>query len=534
MEITPHPTNNNIVFAGGVHLFRSTDGFSTTTNNLFMGGTVRGGQSSTYDDPDEISHVDYHRLRFDPSSPNRMIAASDGGLAITQDATSSKPAWANGNIGYQTLQFYHVSLDVTPGRRNAVGGAQDNGTALRDRTGLLGGLLPDSNDHYIIPSGDGGQAYLFTIAGSNYLTLSAQNGSAVRFNLTGTISSARITPENTKQEVFVTYYHLDEDNPDYMYFPVNDSLFRTTSSATVTSSTGWTRLSGVDAALTGDIYSMATTRGPYSANSMLLIGTSDGKVFRLRDPANTASNTAPQDITPGNMTAGSIVKDIAFNPRNHDTAIVVVSNYNVNSIFWTGNASAASPTWTVIEGNLTLPSIRSCEIVAKTTGVEYYVGTSVGLYATESVAGSGTFWTRENGGPKGEMNTAVIQSLSYRWQDNQLLVGTHGNGMFQANIGNAISLPTSTNQPIRDEKNFIVKAFPTITNGVINWQAGNMLNIRNIQVQVYNLSGQVLYNQKQSYQSGTINVGGLPRGTYIIAITSEDRKYQFLRRFTKS
>jgi hypothetical protein len=228
------------------------------------------------------------------------------------------------------------------------------------------------------------------------------------------------------------------------------------------------------------------------------------------------------------------VKDIAFNPRNHDTAIVVVSNYNVNSVFWTGNASAATPTWTVIEGNLTLPSFRSCEIVAKTSGVEYYVGTTVGLYSTTSVAGNGTFWTRENGGPKGEMNTAVIQSLAYRWKDNALLVGTHGNGMFYTTIGNAITIPTGTNEPIRDNKNFIVKAFPTITNGVINWQAGNMLNISSIQVQVYNLAGQVLYNQKQQYQSGTVNLSGLPNGSYILTITSSDRKYQFIRRFTKN
>jgi hypothetical protein len=106
--------------------------------------------------------------------------------------------------------------------------------------------------------------------------------------------------------------------------------------------------------------------------------------------------------------------------------------------------------------------------------------------------------------------------------------------MFLANIGNAISIPTATNDPIRDDKNFIVKAFPTLANDVVNWQAGNMLNIKSIQVQVYNLAGQVLYNQKQSYLSGKVNVGSLPRGTYIIAITSEDRKYQFLRRFTKS
>jgi hypothetical protein len=106
MELTPHPTVNNIVYAAGVHLFRSTDGFTSTANNLFMGGTVGGDVSTTFDDPDEISHVDFHRMRFDPSAPNRMIATSDGGLAICQDATAVKPAWTNGNVGYQTFQFF--------------------------------------------------------------------------------------------------------------------------------------------------------------------------------------------------------------------------------------------------------------------------------------------------------------------------------------------------------------------------------------------------------------------------------------------
>jgi hypothetical protein len=212
MEIVGHPTNNNMVFVGGVHLFRSSDGFNTTTNNLFMGGTVGGDTSNTYTDPDQISHVDFHRLRFDPSAPNRMLAGSDGGLALTTDAAAAKPLWQNANIGYQTFQYYHVNMDPLVGRRNFVGGAQDNGTSYRDLSGVAFPALPDSNDHLIIPSGDGGQAYIFNVASSYYLTLSAQEGNAVRFNLFGQFNSARITPENTKQKVFVTYYHLDDDN----------------------------------------------------------------------------------------------------------------------------------------------------------------------------------------------------------------------------------------------------------------------------------------------------------------------------------
>jgi len=278
---------------------------------------------------------------------------------------------------------------------------------------------------------------------------------------------------------------------------------------------------------------LATTRGNYTPSNILLIGTDAGKIYRLTDPANIDPSTAPVDISPTGMTAGSLVKDISVNPRNHDTVLAVVSNYNVSSIFWTGNATAASPTWQVIEGNLSLPSVRSCEIVAKTTGVEYYVGTTVGLFSSTTISGAATVWTRETGGPGGMMSTNIINSLAYRWKDNTLLVGTHSNGMFVANIGNAINLPTGINTPIRNDKSFIVNAYPTITNGIINYQAGNMLNIKSIQVQIVNLAGQVLYNQKAPYGSGNINTANLPRGLYILTITSSDRKYQFIRKFNK-
>ena len=131
------------------------------------------------------------------------------------------------------------------------------------------------------------------------------------------------------------------------------------------------------------------------------------------------------------------------------------------------------------------------------------------------------------------MNTSIVQSLAYRWKDNTLLVGTHGNGMFVSYIGNAVQLPTGINDPIRNDQNFISSAFPTLTQHMVNYQTGNMLNIRSIQVQVWNLGGQLLYNRNSSYGSGSVDVSALPAGTYILTITSNDRKYQFVRKFVR-
>jgi len=538
MVVAGHPTQNNTIFVGGIYLYRSTDGFTTRNNNLLMGGSDFNDPSTTYNDPEGVSHVDYHSIKFDPSNTNRMLTGSDGGVVITQNCLATTPAWSNGNKNLQTFQYYFIGIDQTAGSRNYIGGAQDNGTSIRDRSGfstlVFGPVLPDSNDHYIFPFGDGAQAYITVVGGNYFIYASSYNHFAYRISTVDPIALDVITPQlvSTQEETGPTYYHIDDDNPTYLYFPSGDTLFRTVNAATVTS-TGYTQLEGVDQGVSGDIFSMATTRGPYNPSHLLFIGTTNGKVYRLPDPANTASTTPVVDITPLGMSSGSVVKDISVNPRNHDTVLAVVSNYGVNSIFWTGNATAAIPDWQVIEGNVSLPSVRACEIVVKTTGVEYYVGTSVGLFSTTTISGNSTSWARETGGPGGMMNTNIINSLAYRWVDNRLLVGTHGNGMFVANIGSAINLPTGINDPIRDNKNFIVKAFPTITNGVINYQAGNLLTVKSIQVQVVNLAGQLLYNKTAAYGSGNINISTLPRGMYILTITSNDRKYQFIRKFNK-
>ena len=535
MLVAVHPTNENLVLVGGVNLFRSTDGFATKENVVFAGGVT----SSTYTDPDGVSHADNHSFSFDPSNPNRVAISSDGGVGFIKDLTATSPEWVNGNGQYQSLQYYHVGIDPTPGSRVFYGGSQDNSTTIRDRSGILGGLLPDSNDHYIVLGGDGCAVGMTKKNASNqqYLFCAAQEGQFYRMKLFDFANNlyTPIKPTSAGKGEFVTYFHLDSDNTDYLYYATDDSLYRTSDAISVTPST-WTLLDGVAPAVVGSIFSMATTKGPYTSNNHLFLGTSGGKIYRLKDPQASPAGISPTDITPSGL-SGGVVTDIAVNPRNQDTVIAVVSNYNVNSIFWTGNATATSPTWQVIEGNLTVPSVRACEIVAKTSGVEYYVGTSVGLFSTASVSGSGTVWSRElglAGQPSEMMNTAIVNSLAYRWVDNTLVVGTHGNGMFSAYIGNPITLVTAVTSPIRNNTNFIKTSYPTILQNELTYQVGNMYGMKKMSIQLTSMSGAVVYRNEAGYQNGKIPVANLSSGTYILTITSPDRKYQYTKKFIKN
>ncbi len=529
MLLAVHPTNPNLVLAGGVNLFRSTDGFAT--QGTFIGGLV----SSTYTDPSQFSHVDFHSFAFDPSNANRVAIGNDGGLQVTNDITASSVTWNSFASQYQTMQYYHIAIDPVAGSLVFAGGAQDNSTTYRDAKALLDAALPDPNDHYVgLLGGDGGMTALSaSTLTQQFLYASAQNGIAARFNINGISSAvAQINPAAAGDGEFVTYFHLDPDNTETMYFVSLDSIWRTTTASTVSSSTGWTLMSGVGSTLTGSIFSLATSRGTYAgASSYLYIGTENGKIYRIQDPKNAASATIPVDISPSagiGMTSQSLVREIAVNPRNPDTVLAVVSNYGVASVFWTGNATSATPTWQAVEGNISLPSFRSCAIVTTTTGVEYYVGTSIGLFSTTTINGNSTIWALE--GPA-MMQGAIVNDLALRTADNTLLVGTHGNGMFYTIIGN---VPTAVPNVIQNDKRFIASVFPTVSNQSVNFRTGGLTGIKTISIALYTMNGQAVAQQTQSYRNGSVPINQLPAGSYILKIISDNRKYSHIQKIVKT
>ncbi|MBL7726622.1 MAG: T9SS type A sorting domain-containing protein [Dinghuibacter sp.] len=534
LHVAVKPNDPNTVFIGGVNLFRSTDGFATSSTNKYVGGYP----SNTYSGP---AHPDYHFISFAPNDPNKMFVACDGGVYTTDNCSANTISWTHLNNKYQTFQYYHVCIDPTQGAMNFAGGTQDNATSFRDGTNVLSflGGNPNPDDHWLLIGGDGAATAITSKdpANSNrqYMIGAYYEGNIQRVRMfsDGAIPQIQpIKPNGAGPGLFVTYFHLDPDNTNNLYFASTDTIYRTTSSTTVTSST-WTRMDGIASSLSGSIMSMATTRGGYTGNSYLFIGTSNGNLWRLKDPANASAAASPDNIlNPGGglITAGSTILDIAVNPRNHDTMMAVVSNYNVNSIFWTGNATSASPTWQVIEGGLSTPSIQSCEIVAKTTGIEYYVGTSVGLFSTTAINGNSTAWVREGTGP---MKNAVVRSLAYRWNDNTLVVGTHGNGMFYTTIGDAITIVTGVNDPVRNDPAFIVKSWPSLSSGILNYRAGNMTGINKIRVEITDASGRLMMRREEGYTSNTLDIRRFPAGMYILTISNDTKRQQFVHRFVK-
>lgn len=559
------PDNANFVLLGGTSLYRSTDGFATTGNTSWIGGYGNTLPVLTFYSG---SHPDIHALAFNPSSPNEMICGNDGGIQQTLNITTagSNVLWNNIN-NYQTLQYYYVAIDPTTGANNFIGGAQDNGTYLRDKTGITGTAAVDSNNHRKLFSGDGVSVGFGKINGTDqYVYCGFQLGNIRRAKVVSglgsgnfsTITPSGLTTDGNSGEwgEFVTNFKLDPDNTEDLYYVNYNRLFRTTAASTVTSGT-WTEMTGIGSAVNPSnpsagtnigIRALGFSRGPYTTSHALFIGTTNGKVFRLNDPRNALASAAPVDITPSGLPAGANVQDIAVNPNNDDEIMLVVTNYTVNSaavtsIWWTNNAKSGAPTWKNAEGNLSLPSIRSCAIITKKDAsnnpvTEYYVGTSVGLYSATDIgttltAGGSVTWAREGGSV---LNYAVIQSLSYRPADNVLLVGTHGNGMYYTFLGTPNFNPnqnTATIDPTINSKTFIKLVFPTVSRDLVKFNIGNQTGIQKIRIDVLTMNGQQVYSRTASYQDGSVDLSRMSPGIYILSIFSDNGRYRHLQKIVK-
>jgi hypothetical protein len=564
MMVYVKPDDPNTVLLGGTCLYRSTNGFTSTATTAWIGGYGNTLPTLTiYPN----SHPDMHAIAFDPTNPNRVIAADDGGLQITNDVmanvSATNPVTWSMVRNYQTLQYYHVAMDPGVGRNNFIGGSQDNGTHVRDAELILGGRpgdRPEINDHARIVGGDGGAAAFARSNGTSQLAyMSSQLGDIYRATFSGGVQAfSNIKPTNLTPNPsisagsgdFITYFKIDFDNPDNLYYVNFNRLFRTAAAATVSSAT-WTELTGVGAAVNPanptngtnvSISALEMSRGEYSPSSVLYIGTDNGRIFRLDDPRNATPGTAPVNITPAQVTAlGAVyISDIAVNPKDDNEVMMVISNYSANNntainIWWTNNAKSASPTWKLAEGNLTLPSARSCMIVTKknagnASSTEYYVGTSAGLYSAVDIGptlqgGGNVSWVREGGNT---LNFAVISTMDYRPQDNILLVGTHGNGLYYTSTGT----PDFGNQTPGDT--FITGIVPTVTRSTpLRYTIGNTFDVQFITVQIFSSSGQLLQSKTDAYRSNSVSVVHLPAGAYILSIQSRDGKYKFAQKFVK-
>ncbi len=472
MCITTKPDDENFVYLGGTEIYRLN--LATSVYDYIGGDQGAAGATNL--------HVDNHLLLFEPGSNTSMWAGNDGGMRKV-DVTTAIAAgptggysWTDRNTNYITYQYYRADINPTTGSDFLAGAAQDNAITLQPTNATAKEIHGGDGTCIGIISGIDFNTYNVIVATQEGAISRIQDGNGINIKPTGAA------------QAFKTYFLLDADNTKYLYYPTNTKqLYRTRNAIAIADSTigaaatSWEEITGVAVTLTGNVSALAVTRNTNiatpvytasDANRKMYIGTNDGKVYRMSDPAFTGVGTTPTDITPAG--SNGFVSDVAVNPYNDKEALVTYSNYNTPSVWYTADASVAAPVWVNVEGPagsaVELASARSAIILGAAKTVVYVVGTSTGLYGTTALSGATTVWERIAGT---EMGLVPVVSMRLRPTDNKMVAGTHGNGLFM------LSFPQST-LPL-DLLSF--DATKNNANVQLKWNSANEINFSHYNVQ---------------------------------------------------
>ena len=391
------PNNEDIVYVGGIDLFKSTNG-GDSWNQLshWYGGF--GYQNV---------HGDQHGLAF--ASSSRMVFGNDGGVYFSDNAGSVISARNN---NYNTLQFYTVGAGPTAafdGKEYFLAGAQDNGTQLVEegKSGI--------NSSIRAQGGDGAASFFDTDGTDQYFISNyVYNQSIVLYDYK-TERSYTINDEDSSNGNFINQEELDS-NLDILYSNYSGSsgiAIRRYSDilSTAPQKTLLSNNSLMDASPTALKVSQYTT-----TSSLLFAGLQNGTLLKIEN-ANTDDSTWTE-ITGANF-VGS-VSDIELG-ENENEILVTMHNYGVTNI-WYSNDGGAS--WMNKEGDL--PDLPVKAILQNPlTPNEVIIGTDLGVWKTKNFKATSPSWSRSDNG----MSNLPVLDLDLR-DDNVVFAATYGRGMF--------------------------------------------------------------------------------------------------------
>lgn len=429
------PDNADIVYVGGANLYRSTDGFKTTSNTAWIGGYEVGTTR-----PDfkiyQNHHPDNHNMVFYNSNPSKCISVHDGGISQTENNLATNVDWKSLNNGYNTTQFYTVAIDKTTTSDIVLGGLQDNGT-LYTNSGEYSKpwtqpLSYDGSFCFVSPNAD--DYYMSIQEGRAFRIQVGANGLGNKF--------ARIDPKNLPRSKyqFINPFTPDANNFYRIYIPNGDRIWRNNdvkqiplltkldSNAVLTN---WDEL--LTTKLSDSTDEITAITSSKIDNDVVYYGTQKGKLYRIKS-ASIGQPTI-ENISGTNFPA-AYINCITTHPSNPNILFTTFTNYGILSLFQSTNAGQ---TWQAISGNLEEiatgagngPSLRWLTVVTVADSLIYYVGTSAGLFATDSLKGMQTIWVRQS---PDKIGSNIVTMMDFRDTDGLLAVATYGAGVFTSII----------------------------------------------------------------------------------------------------
>jgi photosystem II stability/assembly factor-like uncharacterized protein len=420
MVVSTDPTDASVLYAGGVTLYKSTDGGS------------RWSEIACHEGGTSI-HADQHALVVGEADPDVLYSGNDGGLFRSADGGRS---WTSINEGLELTQF--IGIAVHPDNANVViGGTQDNGTNLYEGQPVWDHVLDGDGGFTLIDPYDPTTMYTqyYNLSGSQIgpVRLEQQrDGSWKEHLLLTQFWQGRLVSDtgfNIDDEVlFYAPIAMDPVNSSILYYGT-DRLYRSTNRGD--------RFEPITPRLTdGEDWrsGLSTIAVAPSDSKTLYIGTSDGHIAVARDGE---SFRRAESGTPGRF-----VSEFAVDPSDPDRAWVGISGFDENTpgepghVFKTDNAGGR---WA--DASSGLPNLPVNTIVLDPENPDtLFAGTDYGVYRSDDGADS---WTRFSEG----LPNVVIADLVVHAPSRTLVAGTHGRGTWRVQLDDDPDVATPTEHP---------------------------------------------------------------------------------------
>lgn len=369
MGMDVSPVNASEVYIAGIIVFKSTN-----EGNSFSPMTAWSYPNSV-----GYNHADVHGLFWVNST---LYSISDGGLFKSVNAGDD---WIDLSAGMGIRQFYRMAN--SPTNPNVItGGAQDNGSAVRQASGIWADWLgADGMEGLVSPT--------------NHLNIwgTSQNGSIYRSTNGGNSYSGLPKPSNGQ---WVTPLAIHPTNETILYGGWT-GVYKSTNSGS-----SWTNISGTTITTTLADLAVAPSNPNciYASNGSTLYVTTD-------DGATWATRTAPATIN-----------DIAVDPTN-PAKIWIAGNSSSNRLLVSTDAGA---TWTNISAGLPAIVARAV-VVDDNTPRGIYVGMNVGVYYKTEADATWTNYTAN-------LPLVAINELEIQKASGKLRVATYGRGVWESPV----------------------------------------------------------------------------------------------------
>ena len=400
-DVAVNPNNEDEIIYVGVDAYRSLDGGFTLSqegfwDHWYLGKVPVGGPEG----PGDYVHADIHMAKYHPTDSNVVFLATDGGLFVSLDNGDN---WEGRNAGLQTQQFYANFSNSMTDSLLAMGGMQDNATAIYDGTDawkrVIGGdgmstAIDPTNDNIIYGSWQFLNIRKSTDGGSNFYNVSPSNAMS-------------------EQSIFSGPYELAPSNPSTIYAGAQ-SLFRSDNG--------------------GLNWHIAVNSFADSGRSIQTIAVAPNNpdlLYFSSIPFDLNSLVRPslrKSINGGNSyqyiygLPNRPIPDIAFDPINDSIVYLVLSGFGTDHVYKTIDAGA---NWSSMSAGL--PDVPTNSIVVDPQNPDFvYVGSDAGVYFSSD---GGLQWDLFVAGLP---EAAIAFHLSISPSNRKLRVATHGNGVYES------------------------------------------------------------------------------------------------------